>query len=230
MLSLSDSQHALLAFALLIASTFGTGLTASKLADRHASDIRIICYFFSLSLVCTSIGAFWATSIGAIDTTGTFQGRWGEATNALLKFMLDINTDLQVFAAVLGLFVLPQILSYVLSGLFGCAAAPILIGPALTVFVWSVVKSFAVAAGIVLPIAICGWCKGWAGWSLRGTTSMAVFSSLLLAIAFWFQYMARDVATPVKGPPTKLARRVRRSLARLDSWFTRKSPRRPNAA
>ncbi|MDP9013722.1 MAG: hypothetical protein M3O41_13925, partial [Pseudomonadota bacterium] len=63
---------------------------------------------------------------------GAFQGQLGAAINSFLKFMLDLNSDVKVFITILALVVVPQFVSYVLAGLFGCASAPVLVGRALS--------------------------------------------------------------------------------------------------
>jgi len=40
------------------------------------------------------------------------------------------------FAAILAVFVIPQVSSYLLSGLLGCASSPIFVGRAFALFVW----------------------------------------------------------------------------------------------
>ena len=40
----------------------------SKLRNNHKDDLRIVWYFFSLTLVISHIIGLWAISYGAIDT------------------------------------------------------------------------------------------------------------------------------------------------------------------
>nr|WP_181726110.1 hypothetical protein [Polaromonas sp.]QJS06442.1 hypothetical protein [Polaromonas sp.] len=198
------------------------GFLGSKLADQRPGDVRVVWYLFSLAFVCTCIAALWASSIGALDGAGVFQGRWGDLVNKLLLFMLDLETDIKVFLVILAVFVLPQITSYLLSGLFGCAAAPIFVGRAVNFFVWSVVKSIAVASGIVFTVALYGWVSGWTSWSLKGAASMLWSSFMLLAVAFGFLYAYRDI-DGLATMPSEKDLPVKNRLSRLRAWFTRRS-------
>lgn len=184
--------------------------------------MRVISYLFSLSFVCTCIAALWASSIGALDGAGVFQGRWGSLVNRLLIFMLDLETDIKVFLAILAIFVIPQITSYLLSGLFGCAAAPIFVGRAVSFFVWSVVKSITVASGIVFTVALYGWASGWTSWSLKGAASMLWSSFMFIAVAFGFLYAYRDI-DGLTITSSEKALPIKNRLTRLRAWFTRRS-------
>jgi hypothetical protein len=218
--SLSDFQAYIALAALTALALTGITLAGRKLADKYGSDIRIVWYLLSLSTVCTLTVAIWARSAGAIDAMGLFQGQWGSTLHSLLKFMLDLDTDINVLIAILAIVVVPQAVSYLLSGLFGCASAPILVGKAVSFFVWSVVKSFVVAAGILLTVSIYGWSEGWASWNLRGAASMACLALMLLACLL----MYRDIGASPIAPSTKFGLLVQRKLESLKNWLTRKAP------
>jgi len=198
--------------------------TGCKLADHHGSDLRIAWYFFSLSSVCTFLAAAWANSTGAIDHSGSFQGAWGKKIESLLIFMLDLDTDIKVFAAILTIFVIPQITSYFLSGIFGCASSPILVGRALALFIWSIVKSFIVASGILLTIAIYGALNGWVAWNVKGAVSMSFLSLMLLMVSFVCLYMYRDIDDTIALPATSKSFWIQRRIKKIERWLTRKAP------
>ena len=215
----------LCAFAVAAITFFGM-----RIADKYPSDVRITWYLISLSAVCTFIMALWASAVGAIDKLGVFQGRWGETLNLLLRFMLDLETDINILAALFAIVIVPQVTTYFLSGLFGCASAPILVGRAVSFFVWSIVKSFAVSSGILLTLGVFGLARGWASWTAKGAFSMLSFSLMLLLMAFGCLYMYREMhhelteSTVIKL--TTPALRVQSKLSRLHAWFTRHSRRR----
>lgn len=81
---------------LVLTAVFVIGHAGRRLAERNASDIRIVWYFFSLSLTSTLLIAWWASSVGAIDVTGSFHGTAGSVLHRLLDVMLDLETDLKV--------------------------------------------------------------------------------------------------------------------------------------
>lgn len=193
-----------------------------RLADRHGSDLRIVWYLFSLSATCTVTAAAWASSFGAIDPSGSFHGDWGKAIELLLNFMLDLKTDMKLFAAMLAVFVVPQMTSYLLSGLFGCASSPILIGRAFALFVWSIVKSLVVASGILLTAAIYGAVSGWHAWNVKGAMSMSLLSLMLLMLAFSCLYLYRDIGNAMALPNSSRGLRVQLHLKAIRAWLTRK--------
>ncbi|MEF3073883.1 hypothetical protein V2P20_02480 [Methylobacter sp. Wu1] len=220
----SDIQLLLAFIALALAMLIVIGYTGLKLAEENGTDVRVVWYLFSLASVATCIATAWASSVGAIDNQGVFQGELGAAVNAFLTFMLDLDTDLKIFSAILVMVLLPQIASYVLSGLFGCASAPIFVGGAIRFFVWSIVKSFVVAAGIVLSIALYGYFNHWNGWNAKGTASMSSMSGLLLMLSFSMLYLYRDVHAAVDKPSTNWFPKFQRMVADLQGWLTRKVP------
>ncbi len=222
-MSISDEIQLLLAFiAIALAIPSVIGYTGLKLADKNGTDVRVVWYLFSLAVVATCIAAVWASSVGAIDDKGVFQGELGAAVNALLKFMLDLDTDLKIFSAILAMVLLPQITSYGLSGLFGCASAPIFVGGAIRFFVWGIVKSFVVAAGIVLSVALYGYFNSWNGWGAKGAASMSSLSGLLLMLSFSMLYLYRDLHAAVEKPLPNRFPKIQRMVASVHGWLTRK--------
>jgi hypothetical protein len=224
-MSISNEIQVLLAFvAIAIAIPSVIAFTGLKLADQNGTDVRVVWYLFSLAVVATCITAAWASSVGAIDDKGVFQGELGAAVNALLKFMLDIDADLKIFSSILAIVLLPQIVSYVLSGLFGCASAPIFVGGAIRFFIWGIVKSFVVAAGIVLSVALYGYFSNWNGWGVKGAASMSSMSGLLLMLSFSMLYLYRDVHAAVEKPSPNKFPKIQKMVASLQGWLTRKLP------
>lgn len=222
MANLSTFSLLTLFTAIVLATLIVIWQAGKKLADQHGSDLRIVWYLFSLSSVCTAMAAGWASSVGAINPSGSFQGNWGNAIETLLRFMLDLDTDVKLFAAILAVFVIPQVSSYLLSGLLGCASSPIFVGRAFALFVWSVVKSFVVASGILLTVAIYGSARGWVAWNLKGAVSMSFSSLMLLMLSFACLYLYRDIGNTFALPASGRGLRVQRGLASVRSWLTRK--------
>ncbi|WP_027997104.1 hypothetical protein [Simplicispira psychrophila] len=224
-MSISSEIQVILAFVFIaIAIPSVIAFTGLKLANKYGTDVRVVWYLFSLAVVTTCITAAWASSIGAIDDKGVFQGELGAAVNVLLKFMLDLDADLKIFSSILAIVLLPQIASYVLSGIFGCASAPIFVGGTIRFFIWGLVKSFVVAAGIVLSVALYGYFSNWSGWSVKGAASMSSMSGLLLMLSFSMLYLYRDFHAAVeKQSPNKFPK-IQKMVDSLQSWLTRKLP------
>ncbi|MGO4396175.1 hypothetical protein AB4Z46_32985 [Variovorax sp. M-6] len=204
-------------------AVFIIGYAGRQLAYRHGSDIRIVWYLFSLALTSTFLIAWWATSAGAIDAAGNFHGTAGAVLHKLLELMLDLQADLKILGAMVALVILPQFLSYVLSGLFGCAVAPMLVGPSFRFFFWSVVKSFVIAAGIILVVAVFGWVQGWNGLSARKAVELAGTTLLLLTMSFFLLYIYRDLGGAIQPSNSPGVVKIRRALQGINAWANRRT-------
>ena len=167
----------------------------SVLSHKYGSDIRLVWYFFSLSLVTTFIIACWATDKGAISYDGKFNGSQGASLKKLLEVMLDINFDLKIIYTIILLIVLPQLFSYILSGLFGCASAPRFIKGSFNILVLGVVKTFSVTSGIVISLFLFGWWKGWVALSLTKALVILFTPMTMIALSFvvLLEYRAAEV-------------------------------------
>ncbi|MGO4395303.1 hypothetical protein AB4Z46_28505 [Variovorax sp. M-6] len=216
--------------ALVGASVFLIAILGLRLARRHPSDVRIVCYFFSLTVVLTALVAMWANAAGAIDSDGTFHGRIGSALNRLLRTLLDVDASLKLLGGVVGVVVLPQVASYVLGGLFGCGTSPILVGRTLQFFVWSLAKSLVVASGMLMALAGLGAAAGWKGWSATGAASMVSTGMVLSAMTFVVLYLYRfEFGDAFWGEsPARGHGRARVRLASLHAWLTRNVSGRSN--
>ncbi|MDM0118862.1 hypothetical protein [Variovorax arabinosiphilus] len=202
------------------------GFLGTKLANRDPSDVRLIWYLFSLTTTLTIVVAWWASGAGAINAAGSFRGTAGNWLMRLLMTTLDIETTLKVYAAVVGLIVAPQLLSWVLSGLFGCASAPRFIGPALRFLFWSTVKSFVVLAGVVLAATAYGWFRSWDGMTARLVVVHVWTALMALTAAFGTLYMYRDLSEPwqPESEPGPNAAKLRRIIYRINAWMNRRIP------
>jgi hypothetical protein len=223
MQNLTAPQLIAAAILFLAAEIAAIGYGGLKLAAHRAPDVRIICYLISLASLATYIGMKWAQTADAIDSKGTFQGQLGAAINSILKFLLDLNSDVYVFGSILALFVVPQFLSYILAGLFGCASAPILVGRAVSFFVWALVKSFVTVAGILFTITVYGYANSWKGWDLRGMVGASSLSFTLLLVAIFVLKVYRDIHKDIISVDGSTARplAISRTLGRIHAWLTR---------
>lgn len=201
------------------------GYIGRKLAARDPSDVRVIWYLFSLTATLTLMIAWWATGAGAIDATGSFRGKAGDLLMTLLKSTLDIETAIKLYAAGVALVVVPQLLSWVLSGLFGCASAPMFIGPALRFLFWSIVKSFVVIAGVLFAATAYGWFLGWDSMTARQATVHMGTALLALTSAFGTLHLYRDFTEPwtPTDPPGPNAARLRRLIYWINAWMNRRT-------
>lgn len=222
---LPATTHAALATAaaLVGASVFLIAVLGLRLARRHPSDVRIVCYFFSLTVVLTALVAMWASAAGAIDGDGIFHGRIGSVLNRLLRTLLDVDASLKLLGGLVAVVVLPQVASYMLGGLFGCGTSPILVGRALQFFVWSLAKSLVVASGMLMALAGLGATAGWKGWSVTGAASMVSTGMVLSAMTFVALYLYRSEFSDSSwdASPSHGHGRARMRLVSAHAWLTR---------
>lgn len=211
----------LIALALLVIA-----LTARKLATCHGSDVRIVWYFFALALTATLLIAWWASGAGAIDAAGSFRGKAGSLLLGLLKITVDVGGGLKFYGGAVALIVVPQMISWALSGLAGCAAAPILVGPALRFFMWSIVKTLVIAAGVVLGATLYGSWQNWTGLTSSRVLELTGSAFVLVASSFVTVYLFRDAESPApSGQMSPSAAKLGKAIRRLNKWMNRRITR-----
>jgi hypothetical protein len=194
---------------------------AAKLRHKNGSDIRLVWYFFSLALTTTTGVTLWANHAGWIDEHGTFQGTLGTFIGKLLHVMLDLNTDMAIVASLAALVSVPQVLGYFLSGLSGWATAPVLFKQSIAFVVWSAVKSFALAAGILFPLAILGSVMHWKGWDALGMTALLLLALAMISLAFSILAFYRDAEEMFNAGYKRIPRPLRRLILQAHRWLTR---------
>lgn len=98
--------------------------TSRALIDHHAGYIYAIWYFYFL-LVCITVGiGELGSKFGAIDAKGNLHGQAGSVLSGLLTFAFALNEDLMTALVLIGLTLLPQVLTYIFGGvLSGVGAA-----------------------------------------------------------------------------------------------------------
>lgn len=210
----------------LVAAIAFIGHVCKRLAAvRHGSDIRVVWYLFSLASTVTVLIGLWAKGKGALDANGQPHGAVGDAIFAALSFMLDLKGDITLFGTLVALVVVPQCVSWVLSGLSGCARAPIFVAPAFRFFFWSVLKSMVVVSGILFSVASFARIEGWNGMDTRTFLETSGAALILIIFSFLALHAYRDVGsmfTPSAKPDFV---KLRRLLQRINAWMNRRMPK-----
>ena len=206
-----------------VASLVIIAFSARELSNKHQSDVRVIWYLFSLAVVLTYLVAAWAKSINAIDDGGRFHGTTGQVISFLLKAALDIESSMLLGLSILVLVFGPQIISYLLSGLTGCAASPILLGGTLSFVTWGLVKTFAVASGVILTVSLYAQFGALGDWSISKTLGSVLLSTMLIAIAFITLYVYRELPLIPSALTQLCPQPVVQRARSIKKWLTRKS-------
>ena len=138
----------------VVGSAVAVFYAASRLRKQHAGELYLIWYFnsffFLLFFVLEIVAARNNAHLTAVCGTaylGTCQSIYDYLTNA--------KDELILIGAIVGIFVGPQLLTYVLAGISGAAIAPKFVWHIEQFVVWSLIKFIAALAGIrsATPIA-----------------------------------------------------------------------------
>jgi hypothetical protein len=202
---------AMLAFGFL--SPFWLCLLILGLRKTHPQHIYVIWFVFSLSFV-----AFFFLYLVAAHYQVKPEELFGEWAKGILvtvfSFMRDGEAEIKLVLAFVGIVVLPQALTYLLSGLSGSASPPVFVSQTADLATWSLVKFSAGLAGILLADWLVDWIIG--GSHHLPPQFFAV--TVLLEIAFflvWINQVAR------KGVDRLRQVNSLSSLRFIDDFFTR---------
>lgn len=205
-----------------VACLFAIFFEASDIGNSHANDVHLVWFLFSFTIVFSVLLAYWARSSGAIDNHGAFHGPAGELLSFLLSASLNIKASVVIALAITAIVVLPQSLSYLLSGFSGCASGPILLHGTAVFVIWGLIKSLVVAAGVALSVSLYGRIDGWDSWTTSRTVGTMLLGLLLMVLAFSTLYFYRG-APAFWSFVTKHCPPTLQNWARCaNSWLTRK--------
>lgn len=204
--------------AFMIALLYYSGRVLRK---KHEGDIRIIWYFFSLTLVISHIIGFWATGNGAIDASGSFVGGAGAFIEKLITSTLNVELSLYIMAAVVALILLPQFLCYIFSGIFGVAASPIYVGESISFLIWGLIKTFIVVSGVATTILLFGYFLSWKSFNTENIIAWTLISLAFCFFSFITLLLYREYEEMLNDIKKIIPDRLLKILARLHSLFTR---------
>ena len=185
------------------------------------ADIRLIYYFFSLALVLTSIIIYWGRKVGSISSEGNFLGTKGQFIEKIFHIMLDIPTDIEILFFILTIILLPQFISYFLSGLTGYASSPLLVNTSFNFVFWSIIKSLSTTSGILISVLIWGSFYHFDGWSFAFILNLTTLSISFLVLAIFFIFIYRNSKYLMKITLNKLPKKLKIIADNLQRWFTR---------
>jgi hypothetical protein len=180
----------------LLGLVFVVTLFISIMAIRrdHPHHIHTLWYTFSLTLCAVFILLTYAYYTAAPSVSrGTIfsdmpplSGLPGRAALFFMHTSMDSSVEILTLLTIGLLLILPQVMSYVISGLFGCASPPILVSTVSKIVTWSFIKFFCVLSGILaatLIAALCGHAPPFLH-PLRDATVRCVDALLAISISF----------------------------------------------
>ena len=191
----------------------------SLIRKQHGAEVRVVWYFFSLAVVAVAGIACHAISVGAIDEGGNFHGKYGEFIKDALNFMLDLKGGIFWVTVAFVLFLVPQLLSYVLSGISGCASAPLFISGSFDFLVWGYLKAFVTCAGITFSIGLLCF-SGLISSDFKSAPMLLPFSLLLLLVVFAILFFYLEGGNYMKRLSDEFPKLMRRCM-KVHGFFTR---------
>jgi hypothetical protein len=203
-----------------IASFVCIRMCGLKLVDNHDSDIRVICYFFSLSFVVSMLVLFLAVYVEAIKPSGEFNGEMGSYLNETLKFMIDLKTDVIFITTLFIVILVPQVISYGLSGLFGCAKKPRFVSASFDLLIWGIVKPLITISGIFFALVVSSLIFSW---HVKNNDTWSILFTAIssLGCSFFVLWMYRDAQAPIQIQDNASANKFLIKLKSIDRWLTR---------
>jgi len=124
-------------------------LSIWKLRKTHAHHIYVIWLFFSFFFVLFAV-LFAVAEVNNVQLEDVFGEDAKKVFTVVLKWLRDGEGEVKLVLVMVGLIILPQWLTYVLSGLSGSASPPFFVSQVTDIAIWSLVKFSAALGGIVL--------------------------------------------------------------------------------
>lgn len=146
---------------ILIVQTMGmlsTSKTTHGELRKDVQSITAVCYLFSLSAYLTAMAGAWLLWTGQVSNDGHPVSEPARLAFLLAGESVAFQHELAVVVALLSIVIVPQLMNYLVAGLFGAAGHTRLGAWCLKVIFWTTVKGFAVAGGVsVAWSAIALW-------------------------------------------------------------------------
>ena len=177
---------------------------------KNSREIYIIWYIFSFSFLLffgLHIAA-WAHNYHLTQMCGSYEGM----CKAIYGSLTAVEDELYLLAAVTGVILGPQLLTYVLSGIFGAAHAPKFVEQIRKFVVWSYIKFNACLSGIQAASGLSRlFSQNAVAWS------DLILAAMWLAVAFSYAF----VEGLEKAPSSAIEKRAYQWLHRVHKFFTR---------
>jgi hypothetical protein len=196
----------------LYASPFILFLSIWNLRKTHANHIYVIWLFFSFFFVLFFF-LFVAAAESSVQLEDLFGGEAKKIFVIVLSWLRDGEGEIKLVLVMVGLVVLPQWLTYVLSGLSGSASPPVFVSQVTDLAIWSLVKFSAALAGIVVAEPVVKLLM------IGSIDSFLILETVgLLGVAFFLVWI-NSVARYGMGHLSQ--QRAFRTLRPLHGFFTR---------
>ena len=201
----------------IIFGSFGVW-AVGKIAMVDPDAVNIVIYAFFLTAIVGWIVDIVAIIYGVIDRAGSPVGAMGERFMFALNVMIDIKSDFFMVTVPVAIFVVPQILTYIFSGLPGCASKPLYVPQSMRILIWLFAKSLASGSGVLFSTAIIGLIYGWAGFDVIHSSQIILVSVCFISMSFFFVKSLKDSQIIAKEITSD---RKYIFMRRIHAWFMR---------
>ncbi|WP_431227994.1 hypothetical protein [Burkholderia contaminans] len=148
---------------------YAIGQTMQLLASNKAlhgklqndpGKITVVCYLFSLSAYLTAIAGGWLCWSGQISADGEAMSKTAKWGLFLAGEAVSFQNELAVIAVLLSIVIVPQVMNYLVAGVFGAAGQTRFGAWCIKVVFWTAVKGLSVAGGVCVAWgSIALWSK-----------------------------------------------------------------------
>lgn len=112
---------------LAVASVLVLCASIASVRRAHPHHVHMLWYVFCLMLGAISLLFFYIFKNAPSIQSSALGGFPGTVAVFFIDASMDVRGELYILAGVVGLLILPQVLSYLISGLFGCGSPPVLV-------------------------------------------------------------------------------------------------------
>jgi hypothetical protein len=174
-----------------IASIFLVGVFGWALGKRHSVHLYRLWYFFSFFVCITLLIMIWAHSVNAFDKSGAATGKAGNYVLWAIKSYTDTKFEVSILSSAIFLIIVPPVITYLITGLYGFAYWKIPLRPILVFVMFSFLKFLISFAGIAVVLMPWAYYEGWATTSLTTTifACLTTFSYVAFSFVVMFVYL-----------------------------------------
>ena len=134
-LALAGALTGLIALVLLCVSII-------VLRREHAHHVHNLWYIFFLTASCYSVLLLYLFDTSSDHTSAM------DLFTLYIPFVTDIKGELYLVTGIIIIGILPQVISFIISGIFGCGSPPMLISTITKITMFSLIKFFCILAGL----------------------------------------------------------------------------------
>lgn len=193
--------------------------SAWVMSRKHPGEVYLVWYIHALFLLLFTVLELFAQREGN-SLTAICRPSFEDTCKAIHEALTNFNGEIKLVSSAVAVIIGPQLLTYVVSGFFGCASTPLFIWTSMKLGMWSVIKFLAGLGGILIAQPL-------AAWLLSKPVTLGMFVPGIGVTAYAFLYGMVLVLYEVAGSwlHKKLLERKNWRIMRLLLWVHAKATR-----